>query len=242
MLCCATATQMRLEGGRAGTTLALPQQPTKGTDRIALRAMARSARRCWYPPRSVIITQGDTAHSAFFIRRGLVKLIATRPEGRERIVRLLGRGGWIGLGGLLNPMTEHAAIAVGPVEAYRLSLTRLRRLKQTHPDLYCRLTETWYECLQDADLWLTQFCCGPVRARVARLVNFLACMHGSERSSEVELLTCDEMAGILAVTPESVSRTLAQFKRSGILSAERSRSHVVRYRRDALALQALAND
>jgi CRP/FNR family transcriptional regulator len=189
----------------------------------------------------VIITQGEAADSAFFVRQGLVKLVANLPGGRERIVRLLGRGAWIGLGGLLNPVTEHAAIAVGPVETYRLSLTRLRRLKQTHPALYCRLTETWYDCLQDADLWLTQFCCGPVRARVARLVNFLASMHGIEHSSEVELLTCDEMAGILAVTPESVSRTLAQFKRSGILCAEHNRSHVVRYRRDALALQALAN-
>jgi CRP/FNR family transcriptional regulator len=146
------------------------------------------------------------------------------------------------LGGLLNPVTEHAVVTVGPVEAYRLPLQELRRLKETKPSLYCALTETWYECLQEADLWITQFSCGSVRARVARLVNFLASLDPQGASSEVALLTCEEMAGVLAVTPESVSRVLADFKRSGLLSPEASDRRSVRYRRNEVALLALANE
>lgn len=208
----------------------------------AFRLMIRDARRVWFPPRWQMSAEGDTARHVYFIRSGLVKLISHLPNGRERIVRLHGRGAWIGLGGLLNPVAAHAVVTVGRVEAYRLPLQELRRLKETKPGLYCSLTETWYECLQEADLWITQFSCGSVRARVARLVNFLASLDPRGAPSEVALLTCEEMAGILAVTPESVSRAVAEFKRSGFLRPEASDSRPVRYRRDKEALLALSNE
>jgi CRP/FNR family transcriptional regulator len=56
----------------------------------------------------------------------------------------------------------------------------------------------------------------------------------------VELLTCEEMASVLGVTPESVSRTLAEFKRQRIL--QRTGDSRETYRRNSQVLMELSQD
>jgi CRP/FNR family transcriptional regulator len=200
--------------------------------------LSASKRRA-YLPKQILFREGEPADTVFALRRGLVKLVAYSPDGRMRIVRLHGPGSLLGLGGLLNPSHEHTAVAVDKVEADCLSLPCVARLRKDDPELYCRLQEIWYAHLRSADLWITDFSTGSIRARVARLVNFLATLQRDAASGRVELLTCEEMAGILGVTVESVSRTLAEFKRKRLLKAVRPHSRKL-YERDARGLQRAA--
>jgi CRP/FNR family transcriptional regulator len=200
-----------------------------------------ASRQKAYAAKQVIYREGDSAETVFVVRRGLVKLIAHSPDGRMRIVRLHGKGALLGLGGLLDPSHEHTAVAVDEVELDCISLAAVIRLRKDNPELYCRLLESGYASLRSADLWITDFSTGPIRARVARLVNFLAALRHDAASGEVELLTCEEMAAILGVTVESVSRTLAEFKRGKLLRAVR-RNPAKLYERDARALQLAAKD
>jgi CRP/FNR family transcriptional regulator len=202
-------------------------------------ACLASSRRRAYGPKQILFREGEAADTVFALRRGLVKLVAYSPDGRMRIVRLHGSGALLGLGGLLNPCHEHTAVAVNGVEADCLALPCVARLRKDDPELYCRLQEIWYAHLRSADLWITDFSTGSIRARVARLVNFLATLQQDGSPGRVELLTCEEMAGILGVTVESVSRTLAEFKRSRLLRAVRPHSHKL-YERDTRGLQRAA--
>jgi CRP/FNR family transcriptional regulator len=52
---------------------------------------------------------------------------------------------------------------------------------------------------------------------VARLVDFLSKFEYGEATNRVNLMTVHEMADMLGVTPESVSRILAEFKRNHTL-------------------------
>lgn len=198
--------------------------------------------------RSRVFSAADTLYRewqeagvVYRIKSGLVKLIRYLPNGRARIVRLHGKGSLVGLSGLLEPRYEHTAVAVGRVEADAVPVNSLVRLRSDNPALYCRLLEEWYTQLQTADTWITQFSTGSIRARVARLVNYLSEIEQKAPSTEVELLTCEEMAAVLGVTPESVSRILAEFKRDQMLRCVR-RTSAQCFERNVEALQQVALD
>lgn len=201
-----------------------------------------SVRAASYPAKETLYTEGGKVDTVYVVRRGMVKLISHLPNGRARIVRVHSTGSWLGLGGLLGRPYEHTAIAVDDVEVYRIPTSELLRVKADDPRLYCRLIEQWFDYLQEADIWIAELSTGAIKARVARLVNFLSEIEETAPRGEVKLLTCEEMAEILGATPESVSRVLAEFKREKVLSScptPRARANDC-YQVDASALNAIA--
>lgn len=171
----------------------------------------------FFSAKEIIYCESDRADTVYIIRSGLVKMLSYLPNGRARIVRLHSKGAWIGLGGLLNHPCEHTAIAIGDVEVYGIPVSRFLTLKQHDPQHFFKLIEKLYEYLCQADMWISEFSTGAIKPRVARLINFLSDIEYGESSALVDLLTVHEMADILGVTPESVSRILAEFKREDIL-------------------------
>ena len=170
-----------------------------------------------YQPGEAIYHRDDVSRAVFVVREGLVKLLAYLPSGQSRIVRLHKPGSMIGMDGLMELNHQHAAVAIHAVSVFRVPHAELLRLKQEEPQLYSGLLEKWHEYLTYADTWITDFSTGKVRGRVARLVRFLARFDEDTGPQIVELLTTEEMSEVLGVTPESVSRVIAEFKRDGIL-------------------------
>jgi CRP/FNR family transcriptional regulator len=180
-------------------------------------SLLKIGRRLLFSPRDVIYREGDAADTVYAIHSGLVKLLSFLPNGRGRIIRLYGRGIWVGLESLLRRPYEHTAVAVDQVEVYRMSADALRMMEQEDPRHYQHFMVKWHEHLLEADMWISDFSTGSIKSRVARLIKFLSRIQDRISSGHVKLLTCDEMAAILGVTPESVSRVIAEFKRGGIL-------------------------
>ncbi len=201
-----------------------------------------SVRPARYAAKEMIYNEGAAVNTVYVVRRGMVKLISHLSNGRARIVRVHSTGSWLGLGGLLGQPYEHTAIAVDDVEVYRIPANEVLRIKAEKPHLYCRLIEHWFDYLREADLWIAELSTGAIKARVARLVNFLSELENLSPTNEVKLLTCEEMAEILGATPESVSRVLAEFKREKVLlpCPEPHRRPHDCYQRDESALNAIA--
>lgn len=170
-----------------------------------------------YKSGETIYTNDGESKLLFVIREGLVKLLTYLPNGRTRIVRLHKRGSMIGLDGLMNQSHEHTAIAIDEVSVFQIPHTELLRWRDEEPRLYSYLLEKWHEYLGYADTWITDFSTGTVKGRVARLIRFLAKFEIETGPQIVELPTTEEMSEILGVTPESVSRVVAEFKRASIL-------------------------
>ncbi len=192
-------------------------------------------------PHAVLFHEGDSAETVFTIRRGLVKLLSYLPNGRPRIVRLHGRGDALGMEGLLKYPYEHSAVAVREVEVCCIPVAALRQLRKEKPDLYCHVMERWHSYLQHADTWITEFSTGSVRARVARLVSFLSHIETDMGPGKVALLGGEDMAAILGVTAESVSRVIAELKRENVLRHVGDQPHEL-YESDDSALRELARD
>jgi CRP/FNR family transcriptional regulator len=178
--------------------------------------------RARFSAKEVIYRESERISRIYLIRSGLVKLLSYLPNGRARIVRLHSTGHWIGLEGIVGQPYEHTAIAVGDVEACCIPMSRLRLLERENPKQYFQILGQGYKHLAQADKWIAEFSTGGVKPRVARLVDFLSKLEHGESSHIVELLTVHDMADILGVTAESVSRTLAAFKRSDILHRQGS--------------------
>jgi CRP/FNR family transcriptional regulator len=206
------------------------------------RLIAASGRRR-LAAREVLFSEGEVAMRAYLVRRGLIKLVARLGNRRSRIVRLRAAGSLLGMSGLVGRSYEHSAVAVDEIEVVCIPIHRLAALRRANPLVYASVAQYWYKDLRDADTWIMQFSTGAIRARVARLIEHLAALKRwprpvADRSGCVGLLTCEEMAAVLGVTPESVSRVLAEFKRSGLLQETAGGPHEW-YSCDVSALQAI---
>lgn len=167
--------------------------------------------------REVIYRESDCVYRLYLIRSGMVKLLSYLPNGRARIVRLYTRDQWLGLEGLLGRPYEHTAIAVGDVDMVYYPMRSLQSLRRGNAPALGKLLCQWHGDLLTADRWISDFSTGGIKPRVARLLVYLAELEYGLPVDKVELLTVQEMADILGVTQESVSRILADFKRSAVL-------------------------
>jgi len=190
----------------------------------ALQASIAAAKLAHYTAGDTIYHEAANIESLYVVRDGRIKLLNYLENGRARIVRLHNRGSIIGLNGLMGENHTHTAVAIDDVNIYQIPMALIKRVKDDHPETYCQLLEYWHEYLTIADTWITDFCTGAIRARVARLIRFLVETDEGTGPKEVTLLTVEEMADILGVTPESVSRTMADLKRKNILQAVKSDS------------------
>lgn len=167
--------------------------------------------------KQVIYREGHQVDRIYLVREGMVKLLSYLPNGRARIVRLHTRNHWLGLEGLVNQPYEHTAIAIGDVQTYCVARNDLRNLERNNPGLFAQILGQIYRHLSQADCWIADLSTGGIKARVARMIDFLSRLEYGESSNVVELLTVHEMADMLGVTSESVSRILAEFKRNDLL-------------------------
>jgi CRP/FNR family transcriptional regulator len=189
-----------------------------------------------YLAREVIYRESEQGDRIWVIRSGLVKLLSYLPNGRARIVRLHAAEQWIGLEALLGQAYEHTAIAIDDVELQYVSIHNVQRVNRDNPGVLGQLLCQWHGALVHADRWIADFSTGGIKPRVARLLEYLAELEYGRPLDRVELLTVCEMAEILGVTQESVSRILAMFKRGDILQRQSHPSREI-YRLDARRLQ-----
>lgn len=193
-----------------------------GFSKSVLEALGRAvsaARLVNYAPGDTIYHENSEVEALYVVRDGRIKLVTYMENGRARIVRLHNRGSVVGLNGLLDEPYAHTALAIDEVNVYQLPMNLIKSVKDVEPEIYCQLLEYWHQYLNMADTWITDFSTGAIRGRVARLIMFLVEFDEDLGPREVTLLTVEEMADILGVTPESVSRVMADMKRNRILNA-----------------------
>ena len=126
-----------------------------------------------YPPGVDIYSQDEPATSILTIRTGLVKLTQFLPDGNQRIVRLLCATDVVGLEAMVAPRYEHTATALHATQVCRIPVETVRELSRNQPCLCEGLMDRWHRALNDADRCITEFCTGPARSRVARLLIWL---------------------------------------------------------------------
>lgn len=161
---------------------------------------------------------GDQGEYMFTVRSGALKLVQYLPDGGQRIVRIVRGTDVLGLEALLGEPYHHDAVALQRTEVCRFPTRLVRELNQDNPRLHHELMTRWQRALTEADAWLTQLSTGSARQRVARLLLRLVRDGDTE---ECTLFSREDMGAMLGITTETASRTIAGFKREGLLTESR---------------------
>ena len=163
---------------------------------------------------TVIYRQGDPADAVFTIRNGLVKLVHQNES--DAILRLLGRGGAIGLEAAADGHYEHTAVAMRDLNLCRIPATVLRALIGSDPGLLSGLAAKWREHATLSDQWITTISRGRHQDRVESLIRLFVRISGDSPNA-VRLPHAAEMAAILGCSTTYVSRWMATLKRKRLL-------------------------
>jgi CRP/FNR family transcriptional regulator len=165
-------------------------------------------------PGQALYHAGDRGDRMFTVRSGLVKLVQYLPDGSQRIVRLVRPADVTGLEALLGDAYEHDAIVMHLTEVCCLPVATVDALGRDNPELRIELLKRWQRALSEADIWLTELSTGPARERIARLLLRLA---SKGERPECTLFGREDLGAMLGITTETASRTIAEFKRRGLL-------------------------
>lgn len=167
---------------------------------------------------SVLFCQAEVGEHLFSIRRGWVKLVHADSNGTNRIVRLMGAGSLLGLELLDQDQHRsylHGAIACGDVDLCRIPVATMRRFSEAHPELSGYILQRSQQHIDAADAVITDFSTGHLLQRIERVLSFFS-QHMSQ-NGRFRLLSGADMAALVGVSEESVSRVIASFKRQGRL-------------------------
>ena len=191
-----------------------------------------------FPHGSVLFEQGLCDKGVFSIRSGIIKLLSLTSDGKQRIVRLLGHGGVIGLELLdAGECYRHTAVALTPVDVCHIPLATMLQLDADHPQLCQQVRTRLQQDLDRADQWIVTLGSGPARKRVAWLLLLMA-EYAGDPEQGIELLGREDMAAIIGTAIETASRVVAELKRCGIL--RKTGTHL--YRCDVPALEAITRE
>lgn len=186
-----------------------------------------------HAPGSVLYQVETNKKFIYSIRHGIVKLVHVEKNGGKRIVRLLGPGATLGLE-LLDGAEcyHHTAIAVDKVDLCKIPTDTILSLENNYPSLCEKIRRQLQDQLDFSDRWIVALGSGAAKQRVAQLLLMLNEFFVDADGTFI-LLSGEDMAAMIGITVETVSRMIAEFKREKLLFKKKSK----RYKCDVTALR-----
>lgn len=190
----------------------------------AVQLLLPGTKTAAYRARQVVYLPGDRAQGVFFIAQGRVKISKVTRDGKELTLAYRTAADFFGEpclleGGPREEMAE-AMEATVAVEVDRETLDSALRTSAATAYAFARAL---ISRRKDLESRMEQLIFKDVGAKLAELLLDLGIHHGVEddRGLIVGLkITHQEMANLIGSTRETVSLTLSQFKRKGLIQTE----------------------
>jgi CRP/FNR family transcriptional regulator len=163
---------------------------------------------------ATLYAEGSPVQGIYTLRSGMVKLVRSTLDGRQRIVRVLRSGDVIGLEALATTQYDSDAIALTSVSVCRIPLDVVQKLSTKSARMHTQLMHKWQHALKDADDWLADLNFGTARQRVSNLV---LKMRSPTNSDVTMLFSREDMGAMLDLKLETVSREISRLVREGAI-------------------------
>ncbi|WP_072375696.1 helix-turn-helix domain-containing protein [Hyphomicrobium sp. NDB2Meth4] len=186
-----------------------------------------------------VFCEGDDRQHVFRVEDGVIAVYKTLPDGRRQIIDFAYPGDLIGLGVL----SEHvlSAQATVPSRVRCLSAASLERMAESDASLALKLYKSVCQELAATRSLLVTV---GQRSAIERVAAFLVALHrrtAANGSSIIKLaMRRSDIADLLGLTIETVSRTLTKLRSMGVIDIEQGGSRVQLL--DQARLVELANE
>jgi CRP-like cAMP-binding protein len=176
-----------------------------------------------------LFISGDTPKSIYAVANGCLKISRETSDGDSVLLRILRPGQIVGIRELFGEFKySRTVVALRESEVFSIENKAIIDLIQRYPSISVQFMKIF--CLEIArlerriehDLYRT------ARARIAGVIMELHQLFSDEQKLSFEPpLSRRDIAELSDVTPETVSRTLAEFRSQGILDVQGSLFHIL---------------
>lgn len=171
-----------------------------------------------------VFCEGDDRDHVFRVEDGVIAVYKTLPDGRRQIIDFAYPGDLIGLGVL----SEHvlSAQATVPSRVRCLSASALERMAESDAGLALKLYKSVCQELAATRSLLVTV---GQRSAIERVAAFLVALHRRTASGDLAIklaMRRSDIADLLGLTIETVSRTLTKLRTMGIIDIEQGGSRV----------------
>lgn len=183
------------------------------------------ANRRMYRQGAHIFMQGDPLTNVYFIQQGQIKIYRTDFHGKEQIVNVLQAGDMFPHQGFFrqDDYPAHAEVIEDAVLIY-IPIKSFENILVTHPEICIKLFRVLGDIIVDLQTRLEEKILRNTYEQIILLLIRLGKSHGIEKMDEFVHLTSHftnkELANMIGSSRETVSRTLSQLKRNGLVKEE----------------------
>jgi len=172
--------------------------------------------------------QGDPATHVYLLLEGRVKLLQVTPAGQQVIMRVLTPGEAFATIAVLKPKAGYpvSAQAVEDSSAVAWEAETLRDLAARDPAIGLNTSQVISGYMTDVQDRYRELATEKVERRIARTLLRLAARSGKKMAEGVLIdipLTREDIAQMTGTTLFTVSRTLSEWERQGLVSVGRER-------------------
>lgn len=193
-----------------------------------------------YHANQIVFFEGRAADHLFGLNAGLVKLVKSLENGKERIIRVLFPGDLFGFEALSEATYPLTAVVLQNSEICAVPCKQFFAFLRSNPDISIDMIRFLLGEIAQIRSQMTSMSFKDARARVAMFVLSLVPpnqMDSAEPCSLTLPLTSHEIGEILELSPETVSRAWNFLQREGVVEKRGRRLAV----RDLQRLRAAAH-
>ena len=193
---------------------------------VALKHLSEITGSASYPKGATLFVEGQLARGVFILCNGHVKLSTSSADGKILILRIAEPGDLLGLPATISAKPYRAtAEVIEPTQANFIGRSDLLNFLREHGEAALRVAQELSEIYRAAfDEMRTIGLSRSAGEKLARFVLDLVANHEKdEGSTKVKLtLTHEEIARMIGVSRETVTRLFANFKRKNLLQVKGS--------------------
>jgi CRP/FNR family transcriptional regulator len=187
-----------------------------------IRALGCVFRPAHYRRNQILFFEGGIAQHLFALHSGLVKLVKTLDNQKDRITGVLFPGELFGLESLTDVSYPLTAVALRDCEICAAPREEFSTYLRTNPDIAIGMVRFLVGELERVRTQVTDMSFKDARMKVATFLLSLVTSDTPTSNGTLNLtlpLSRQEISEVLELSPETISRTLSSFRREQLVVA-----------------------
>ncbi|WP_026935225.1 response regulator [Christiangramia echinicola] len=197
-----------------------PQKEEKLKDLDDLREIFSKNELLYFKKGDTIYEKGKHSNFFYLIKRGVVKAHRMDNQGKELITELYKEDDFFG-NHAIDPQSsyEDYATAMENSQLYAVSRDEFQKILVGNPKITMQLVEVLNNNLSELKQQLMDMAYGSVRRKTANTILLFAERIKKHPLKSIRISRAD-LAGVAGMAPESLIRTLSEFKKEGFIEIE----------------------